>query len=179
MRSNTWFPRFVAKTMDYARAFRPSTKRIAGSGYKIDKLNYFSRSGFPLSPVIWLADERSGFSLHGPLNRTANGFPYRLPYMVCFLPFMATLFQISRVQNWIACTNKFKKNVFNKKLKWQSRIAWSFIVLSEKINLLFTGSVGPVNNIYIFNTLRLGAAHLVANAAPRRQSAHIRLKFVE
>ena len=24
-----------------------------------------------------------------------------------------------------------------------SRIAWSFIVLSEKINLLFTGSVGP------------------------------------
>ena len=46
----------------------------------------FSRSGFPLNPVIWLAVERSGFSLYGPINRTANSFPQLLLYlnMDCF-----------------------------------------------------------------------------------------------
>ena len=52
--------------------------RYAASRNWVQFIRYriiFSRSGFPLNPVIWLADERSGFSLYEPLNRTANGFP--------------------------------------------------------------------------------------------------------
>ena len=35
MRSNTWSPRSMEKTIVYTRALRSSTKRIAGSGYEI------------------------------------------------------------------------------------------------------------------------------------------------
>ena len=71
--------------------------------------------------------------VYGPLNRTANGFPKRLPYMVCFYHLWQLCFK-SRV-----CKIEWREQIILR----QSRIASSFIVLSEKINLLFTGSVGP------------------------------------
>ena len=60
MRRNTGSPRFVGKTMDYARALRSSTKRITGSGYEIGFPRKNNKIGLQNGNVAMTLDKLSG-----------------------------------------------------------------------------------------------------------------------